>query len=241
MDRLHHQDCLVGLAEVPDGSVHMVFADLPYGVTQNRWDSQIPLEPLWAHLRRVCVEDAAMVFTAMQPFTSLLVTSNLRDFRYSLVWRKNKPHGHLNAKRQPMREHEDIIVFYRKQPKYRPQMTTGHKPVHRYTKHTDDGANYGATRSGRSGGGQTTRYPTSVLDIPVVNGDDPERVHPTQKPTDLPAWFIRTYTNPGDVVLDPAAGSATTLVAARDLGRGYIGFESDAEVYRKAFARLARR
>lgn len=174
----------------------------------------------------------------MQPFSSLLVCSNPGAFRYEIIWRKNKPRGFLNAKMQPLRTHENILVFYRKQPKYKPQMTTGHKPVNSYTKYTSDGANYGATKAGIHGGGSTIRYPTSVLDIPVVNNDDPIRIHPTQKPEELVSWFISTYTEPGDIVLDPAAGSGTTLVAAKRLGRRCLGYETDAAMVAKATKRL---
>ena len=236
---LVHQDCLTGLASVATGSVAMVFADLPYGRTQNDWDNLVPIEPLWQELNRVCRRDAAMVFTAMQPFTSLLVCSNLPAFRFPMVWQKNKVRGFLNAKRQPLRTHEDVLVFYREQPRYVPQMTTGHKPVNSYTKHTSDGTNYGATKRGVTGGGSTTRYPTSVLAIPVVNNDDPIRIQPTQKPEALVEWFVKTYTQAGDLVLDPTAGSGTTLVVAKRLGRHGVGFETDADMVVKARRRIA--
>ena len=236
---LVHGGCLDGLRDVATGSVAMVFADLPYGRTQNDWDKLVPVEPLWTELNRVCRRDAAMVFTAMQPFTSLLVCSNLKAFRYEMIWQKNKVRGFLNAKRQPLRTHENVLIFYREQPRYEPQMTTGHRPVNSYTKHTSDGTNYGATKRGVCGGGSTARYPTSVLAIPVVNNDDPIRIHPTQKPEELAAWFVRTYTQPGDLVLDPTAGSATTLVAAKRLGRRFLGFETDGGMVTKATTRLA--
>lgn len=208
-------------------SVDFVFADLPYGRTQNGWDKLVPIGELWRQLRRVCKPTAALVFTAMQPFTSLLVCSNLAWFRYEMIWQKNKPRGFLNAKRQPLRTHENVIVFYARQPNYAPQMTNGHTPVHAYTKHTSDGTNYGKTKCGVRGGGSTERYPTSVLTIPVVNNDSEVRIHPTQKPEALAAWFIATYTKPGDLVLDPTAGSGSTGVAALRAGRRFVGFETD--------------
>jgi DNA modification methylase len=234
-------DCLHGLSRVDSGSVAMVFADLPYGRTQNSWDKQVPINQLWAALNRVCRANAAMVFTAIQPFTSLLVTSNLAGFRFSMVWNKNKSSGALNANRHPLRAHEDILVFARKPPRYNPVMRQGAAPSNAATRHTSQGVNYGRTRPGltRYQGGKTWRYPTSVLDIPVVNNDDPGRIHPTQKPEDLVAWFIRTYTDPGDLVLDPTAGSGTTLVAAKRLGRRYLGFETDPAMVAKATQRLA--
>ena len=238
-DQIVHADCLHGLRAVADGSVAMVFADLPYGRTQNEWDKLVPMENLWRELYRVCRRDAAMVFTAMQPFTSLLVCSNPSAFRYEMIWQKNKVRGFLNAKRQPLRVHENVLVFYREQPRYNPQMTTGHKPVHSYTKHTSDGTNYGATKRGVSGGGSTERYPTSILPVAVVNNDDPIRMQPTQKPEALVAWYVQTYTRPRDLVLDPTAGSGTTLVAAKRLGRRFIGFETDGGMVAKARTRLA--
>lgn len=238
LNAIYHLDCLVGIPRLQPASVSLVFADLPYGRTQNHWDRCIPIDRLWTELRRVCKPTAAIVFTAMQPFTSLVVCSNLKWFRYAMVWHKNKPRGFLNAKRQPLRIHEDVLVFYDKQASYAPQMTDGHAPVHAYTKNTSDGTNYGTTRRGVTGGGSTRRYPTSVLKIAVVNNDDPARCHPTQKPAELPEWFIRTYTQPGDLVLDPAAGSGSTLLAAKALGRQYVGFDTDKEMVAKVMRKL---
>jgi DNA modification methylase len=235
---LIHGDCIDGMRRLEDASVAMVFADLPYGRTQNEWDRLVPIEPLWYELNRVCRLDAAMIFTSMQPFTSLLVCSNPKAFRYEIIWQKNKVRGFLNAKKQPLRTHENVLVFYRAQPGYQPQMMTGHAPVHSYTKHTSDGTNYGATRRGVRGGGSTERYPTSILPVAVVNNDDPIRVQPTQKPEALVAWFLRTYTHPGDLVLDPTAGSGTTLVAAKRLGRRFVGFEMDGGMVARARTRL---
>jgi site-specific DNA-methyltransferase (adenine-specific) len=238
LNDIHHFDCLSGIPLLPPSSVSLVFADLPYGRTANGWDRCIPIDRLWTELRRVCKPAAAIVFTAMQPFTSLVVCSNLKWFRYAMVWRKNKPRGFLNAKKQPLRIHEDVLVFYGKQPPYVPQMTSGHAPVHAYTKNTSDGTNYGSTKRGVTGGGSTQRYPTSILEISVVNNDDPERCHPTQKPRALPEWFIRTYTLPGDLVLDPTAGSGSTLLAAKALGRRYVGFDTDGEMVAKVKSKL---
>lgn len=172
-----------------------------------------------------------MIFTAMQPFTSLLVSSNLDMFKYEMIWKKNKPRGHLNAKKQPLRIHENILVFYAKQPKYYPQMSNGHPPVNVfYTRHA--GQNYGRDRK-LAGGGSTTRYPTSVLEVPVVNNDAGARLHPTQKPEALIEWFIKSYTVPGDLVLNPTAGSGSTLLAAKKLRRQFIGFETDRALVEK--------
>lgn len=231
---IHNLDCLVGLAALPSQSVNLVFADLPYGRTQQSWDKLVPIEPLWQQLERVCKSTAPMVFTAVQPFTSLLVCSNLKHFRFEMIWRKNKSTGFLNAKKQPLRSHENVLVFYREQPAYEPQMTDGHEPGHAIKGKLSTTKIYGSMPVARTWGGSTKRYPTTVLDISVVNGDSPTRIHANQKPTDLPAWFIKTYTRPGDLVLDPTAGSGSTGVAARQLGRRFIGFETDSEMCIKA-------
>lgn len=237
---VHAVSCLRGLSTLDAGSVDFVFADLPYGRTQNNWDRLVPINDLWCQLSRACKPTAALVFTAMQPFTSLLVCSNLAWFRYEMIWQKNKPRGFLNAKKQPLRTHENVVVFYAQQPNYTPQMTRGHAPVHTYTKHTSDGTNYGKTKRGVRGGGSTERYPTSVLSIPVVNNDAPHRIHPTQKPEALAAWFIATYTKVGDLVVDPTAGSGSTGVAALRSGRRFVGFETDEIMAARANAELAK-
>jgi site-specific DNA-methyltransferase (adenine-specific) len=236
--KIHPIDCLRGLARLDTQSVDFVFADLPYGRTQSTWDKLIPAEQLWSALRRVCKPTAAMVFTAIQPFTSLLVCSNLSDFRYEMIWKKNKTTGFLNAKRQPLRSHESVLVFYRQQPAYVPQMTESF-PGHAARGQRSPTSVYGAMPPERiPWGGSTKRHPTSVLEIPIVNNDSPERIHVNQKPEALPAWFIKTYTRPGDTVLDPTAGSGATLVAAANLGRQYVGFETDVKMAALANARL---
>ena len=235
---VHNSDCLDGLVLLPSASVDLVFADLPYGRTQQSWDKLVPIGPLWEQLNRVCKPSAPMVFTAVQPFTSLLVCSNLKHFRYEIIWRKNKSTGFLNAKKQPLRAHENVLVFYRKQPRYEPQMTDGHEPGHAVKDRLSKTALYGAMPVPRSWGGSTKRYPTTVLEIPVVNGDAADRIHANQKPVSLPAWFIRTYTQPGDLVLDPTAGSGSTALAAKALERRFVGFESDEEMCNVANERI---
>lgn len=235
---IRNEDCLVGMRALRTGSVDLVFADLPYGRTQQSWDKCVPIEQLWEQLNRVCKPAAPMVFTAVQPFTSLLVCSNLKNFRYDMVWRKNKSTGFLNSKKQPLRAHESVCVFYREQPFYEPQMTDGHEPGHAVKGCLSKSPLYGSTPTPRSWGGSTKRYPTTVLEIPIVNGDCSSRVHANQKPIDLPAWFIKTYTKPGDVVLDPTAGSGSTLVAAKSLDRQFVGFETDAKMCAVANKRI---
>lgn len=237
---LRHGDCLDGAPAMPPGGVDLVFADLPYGQTQNAWDKIIAPEKLWPALRRVCKPNAAMVFTAIQPFASLMVMSNLRSFRYEDIWRKNKSTGFLNSKRRPLRVHENVLTFFDRTPLYQPQMSEGHEPGHAVNGRLSKSSVYGETPTPRRWGGSTQRYPVSVVDIPVVNSADPERIHPNQKPVALASLYIRTHTRPGELVLDPAAGGGSTLIAAMRLGRRAIGFELDLAMAEKAAAVLER-
>lgn len=223
-----HGDCLTEMQHIAAGSVDMVLCDLPYGQTQNAWDKVIDMPAMWAQLRRVTKPSAAIVLMAAQPFAAQLVLSNAREFRYDLIWRKNKPTGFLNANRQPLRIHEHILVFYRAQPFYEAQKTQGHEPVHAAVQ-TSHGKNYGAKTKRIASGGSTERFPTSVIDMAIINNDDPDKAHPTQKPVALMEWLIRSYTTPGDTVLDIAMGSGSTGVAAQMLGRSFIGIELEPE------------
>ncbi|HTV71175.1 MAG TPA: site-specific DNA-methyltransferase [Rhizobiaceae bacterium] len=220
-------DCLDLLSQVTPASVSLVLADLPYGTTQNPWDSIIPLDKLWPLLWRALQPNGVVALTAAQPFTSVLVASQLQAFKYSWVWQKSRPTGHMNAKKQPMREHEDICVFYRAQPTYNPQFLTG-APNHVGTKPRvkSHSGNYGKQYEVVEEA-TTRKYPKTILPFPVVSPT--HVVHPTQKPVPLMEYFIRTYTNPGDLVLDVTMGSGTTGVAAIRLGRRFIGMELDAD------------
>lgn len=236
-DRLYRGDCLRVLDKVEARSVDMVLVDLPYGRTaRNAWDNVISMEALWPKYKRICKPGAPIVFTAVQPFASMLVMSNPKWFRYDWIWRKNKTTGFLNAKKAPLRAHEHVLVFCEKGAPYFPQKTKGHKPVNSFTKHTSDGTNYGKTKRGVRGGGQTDRYPVTVLDFPVVNNDDPEHIHPTQKPVPLFKYLILTYTKPGALVLDHCVGSGTTAIAAQECGRHFIGIDLDVSGARKRLA-----
>nr|WP_245916526.1 site-specific DNA-methyltransferase [Bacillus fungorum] len=218
-------------------SIDMILCDLPYGVTQNKWDVVIPFNEMWKQYERIIKDNGAIVLTATQPFAAQLIASNPKLFKYDLIWKKNKSTGFLNAKKMPLRNHEYILVFYKKLPTYNPQKTTGHKPVNQYTKHSADGTNYGNTKS-VSGGGQTDRYPNSIIDIPVVNNDSKERIHPTQKPVELFEWLIKSYTNEDDIVLDNCIGSGTTAVSAINTNRNFIGFEISEEYCAAANERI---
>jgi site-specific DNA-methyltransferase (adenine-specific) len=237
MNLVLHGDCIDAMEGLDPASVDLVCADVPYGQTRNAWDKPIPFEPMWQQLHRVTKPDAAIVLMAAQPFASKLICSNLQDFRYDLIWRKNKPTGFLNAKKQPLRNHEHILVFYRKPPFYCAQKTTGHKPGN-YAKRIKGSSNYGAQTSTEYGG-STERYPTSVIDMPIINNDDPDKAHPTQKPVGLMGWIIRSYSKPGDVVLDIAAGSGTTAIAALRDGRKYVCIEQETEYINVIHSRLS--
>lgn len=231
-------DCLEKMQDIPDGSVDMVMADLPYGTTACKWDSVIPFEPLWLAYCRVCKKNAAIVLTASQPFTSALVMSNTAAFHQALVWSKNKPSGHLNAKRRHLTGHEDIVVFCGGVPVYNPQKWQS-IPANKATR-TKATPVYGAQVSTIYEGGQTDRYPASVLSFPVVNNDGTGegRFHPTQKPVALIEYLIRTYTNEGETVLDNTMGSGTTGVACVNTGRNFIGIEMDKTYFDIATKRI---
>lgn len=209
-------DCLEVLPRL-DVTVDMVLADLPYGTTNCAWDSVIPLEPLWEQYRRLIKPNGALVFTASQPFTSLLVMSNLEWFRYTWVWEKSVGTGFLDVSSKPLKTHEDICVFYPSLPTYNPQMTPA-RP--RKIRRSASAAQYGrhALVTTHNNG---EAYPRSIIYAKKELGTQ----HPTQKPVALFEYLIRTYSNPGDLILDNTCGSGTTLRAAKNLGRRAIGVE----------------
>ena len=217
-------DCLERMKEIPNGSVDMVLADCPYGTTSCAWDSIIPLEPMWEQLKRIIKPNGAIVMTAAQPFTSVLVCSNLKMFKYSMVWRKSQSTGHLNAWRMPMRAHEDLVVFYNKPPTYNPELTPkpakNIRPVTNRTKTTDC---YGSHKLDAHRCPPDKTMPNSILEFNNAQGG----LHPTQKPVALMEYLIKTYTNEGDTVLDFTMGSGTTGVACINLNRKFIGIELD--------------
>ena len=222
-----HGDCLIAMQDIPDNSVDMVLCDLPYGTTQCKWDSVIPFEPLWKEYNRVCKLNAPMVFTAAQPFTSTLIVSNIKNFKYTWVWEKSKASGFLNAKRMPLRAHEDICVFYRKPPVYNPQMTKG-EPYDKGKagKHTQV---YGSQVTVPNKNDTGLRYPRTVVYFKTAEGEG--KLHPTQKPIALFEYLIKTYSNEGDVILDNCIGSGTTALAALNTGRRYIGIELEQKFF----------
>lgn len=237
---LFNGNCIDVLKELPDNCVDMVFCDLPYGTTRNDWDSVINLELLWEQYDRVVKDDGAIVLTAANPFDKVLALSNMKNFRYDWIWEKNKATGHLNSKKVPLKAHEYVLVFYKKMPTYNPQFTYGHKPMNavkpkKNVPAPDKLRNYGhmETQFGNAGG-STKRYPRSVIKIPVINNDNIEKWHPTQKPAELVEYFIKTYTNENDIVLDNTMGSGSTGIACINTKRKFIGIEMNTEYFEKA-------
>lgn len=246
MIELYHGDCLVEMDRIPDGSVDMVLTDPPYGTTDCKWDSVIPFEPMWEQLHRVCRKNAAMVFTASGLFTNKLELSNEKNWRYRLVWEKNKTTGFLLYKKMPLRRHEDIVVFYRALPTYNP---IKEPKAESSIKRLKGNVNYEGLCSSevynthpimksKKNLHKTLRYPTSIIKINCVNGKESGK-HPTQKPVELMEYLIKTYTNEGDTVLDFTMGSGTTGVACVNLNRRFIGIELDEKYFRTAQERIS--
>lgn len=218
---LYRADCFDVFSLIGAQTINMIFADLPYGTTQNKWDSVLSLPDLWKHVKRIRKVNAACVLTAQTPFDKILGVSNLKELKYEWIWEKDKSTGYLNANIAPMKAHENILVFYTKLPTYNPIKTQG-KPYSNKHKPDDSGDNYGAVKfSSRTN--ITTRYPRSVLCFNVLRRVN----HPTQKPVALMEYLIKTYTNEGDLVLDPVMGSGTTVEACINLNRRVIGIEKD--------------
>lgn len=233
MVNLHFGDCLDLLPTLADNSVDMVLVDLPYGTTACKWDSIIPLDKLWQQYNRVCKKDGAMVFTAAQPFTTILAVSNIDNFRYEWIWEKPQGTNPMNSKVMPLKSHENILVFYRKKPVYNPQMWYS-TPYTGFSSDTSKiGEVYGSAKSKHRDNPDGSRYPKTVLKFKQEKG-----LHPTQKPVDLMEYLIKTYSNEGDTVLDNTMGSGTTGVAAIRCGRKFIGIESDSEYYKIAEDRI---
>ena len=221
-------DCLELMKDIQDGSVDMILCDLPYGVSALSWDEVIPFEPLWEQYERIIKDNGAIVLTASQPFTTKLISSNMKLFRYEWIWKKTKSSNFMLAKKQPMKHHENVCIFYKKQPTYNPQMTKANKldkrkKVGTYTNKetTVLGKKTVTFRNLETG----LRYPKSVQKF--NNSDKTKNVHPTQKPVALFEYLIKTYTNEGETVLDNCAGSFTTAVACDNTNRNWICMEKE--------------
>jgi DNA modification methylase len=233
MINLMQGDCLERMKEIPDGSVDMVLTDPPFGTTRNKWDSIIPLEPMWEQLKRVIKPNGVICLCGAEPFSSNLRMSNIKQFKYDWTWVKDAGTGFLNAKKQPLRNNELISVFYGKQPTYNPQMRTGFKPYSAKkggltdNYNPDSKANIVTESNGE-------RYPLNTIEFKR----DKDKMHPTQKPVALMEYLIKTYTNEGETVLDFTMGSGTTGVACVNLNRDFIGIELDESYFEIAKSRI---
>ena len=220
-------DCIAAMSAIPDRSVNLILCDLPYGTTQNAWDSVIPLDLLWKHYRRILAPKGVVALMSQGPFTARVILSQEAIFKYKLTWVKSKPTNFLNAKKQPLRKHEDVCIFYAQQPNYTPQMQPGEAYDKGVRKDQLTGS-YGNFRPAhiKSEGG---RYPTDVVYFKTSEAEG--RVwHPTQKPVELGRYLVRTYTGPNDMVLDNTFGSGSFLIAAAMEGRRCIGIEMNAGI-----------
>ncbi len=236
---LIHSDTFEAMSSLADGSIDMILADLPYGTTAVHWDSVLPLDKLWSEYRRIAKPSAAIVLTAAQPFTWRLCASNPSEFRYELIWEKPNGTNPMLVKKQPFRCHESILVFYRRQPTYNPQMVDAGKP---YSGFHDDNKGLGEVYAGTTGNGlvsrhrsnpEGTRYPRSIQRFAQDRSG-----HPTKKPVDLFRWLIRTYSNEGDIILDNTCGEGTTVIAAALEKRSAIGIDTNAEYLSRAASDL---
>jgi len=230
IDKIYLGDCLEIMPSIPDKSIDMILCDLPYGTTACKWDTIIPLEPLWGQYKRIIKDNGAIVLTASQPFTSILVASAIDIFSYSWIWEKEQGVNFLLSKKQPLKVHEDILVFSKTQTIYNPQMTSG-KPYISGKGTSGDVTNNVIKIQTHNNG---TRYPKSIIKINRQTG-----LHPTQKPVALFEYLIKTYTNEGDLVLDNCAGSGTTGVACQNLKRNYILIEKEPKYYDIILKRLS--
>lgn len=245
LDVIYNEDCLTGMDRIPDKSIDMILCDLPYGVLNRQnehaqWDNIIPFDLLWIQYRRVIKDNGAIVLFGQGMFTADLMTSQRNMWRYNLIWNKtDRPTGFLNAKRMPLREHEDIIVFYKELPVYNPQMVKcePHQRNHSRGKMESEQTNrcYGQMRKFDEVI-TDEKYPRSIIRFPR----EEKTIHPTQKPVALCEWLINTYSNEGDTILDNCMGSGTTAVACINTNRHYVGFEMDPEYYQYALDRCAR-
>lgn len=229
---VHNDDCFNIFPLIKDNSIDAIISDPPFGTTRMKWDSVLDLDKIWEEYKRILKPNGVVVLFAQTPFDKLLGCSNLPWLKYEWIWEKTQATGHLNAKKMPMKAHENILVFYNKLPTYNPQKTTGHKPMNSYTKYIKTQNNteiYGSMKKEISGGGDTDRYPRSVL---LFSSDKQKScLHPTQKPLSIMEYLVKTYTNEGDVVLDNTAGSGTTGIACINTNRKYILIEKEKKYY----------
>ena len=224
-------DCLELMKDIPDKSINLILCDLPYGTTRNNWDEVIPFDKLWTQYNRIIKDNGAILLFSQMPFGANLIMSNTKMFRYEWIWEKTQATGHLNAKKMPMKAHENILVFYKHLPTYNPQMRTGFKA---YTQKSGRASsNYGSQiQVITENNGE--RYPIDIVEFEK----DSDKLHPTQKPVVLLEYLIKTYTNESDIVLDNCMGSGSTGIACVNTNREFIGMELDEKYYKIACERL---
>lgn len=225
-------DCLEVMKTIPDKSIDMILCDLPYETTQNKWDSVIDLEKLWEQYRRVIKDNGAIVLFAQTPFDKVLGASNLKMLKYEWIWQKSKPTGHLNSKKMPMKEHENIIIFYKKLPTYNPQGLIKKEIATIRKGRCGNGTNYGKSDSDALQ--EFENYPRDILKVQ----SEATTLHPTQKPVELLEYLIKTYTNENETVLDNCMGSGSTGVACVNTNRNFIGIELNEKYFNIAKERI---
>ena len=233
INKIYNEDCLIGMQRIPDKSIDAIICDLPYGITACKWDSIIPFGPLWEQYNRVIKDNGAIVLFGAQPFTSRVVMSNLNDFRYEIIWEKDRPSNPLVANKRIMPQHENILIFYKKQPTYNPQkvirLEKNKKNSNPDLKNSHKTETKGNTLLNSSThNADDYRHPYSIYFSPCVKNGS---FHPTQKPVKLIEYLIKTYTNEGETVLDNCMGSGTTAIACLNTNRNFIGFEMDKTYY----------
>ncbi len=234
-NKIHLGDCLEIMKQIPNGSIDAIVCDLPYGTTQNKWDSIIPFDKLWLQYERIIKENGAIILTAQQPFTSALIVSNLKMYKYNWVYQKNKSTGFLNAKKQPLNDYEDVCVFYKKQCTYNPQMVAAEKSYKRGFVKRKKSDCYGEEKDFEqleTG----LRYPKRIQYF--NNNKTQEQKHSTQKPIELMEYLVKTYTNENEMVLDNCIGSGTTAIACMNTNRNFIGIEKDENYFNVANKRI---
>ncbi len=231
--KAYQGDCLELMKDLEDKSIDLILCDLPYGTTQNKWDSIISLPELWKHYIRIIKDNGAIVLTAQTPFDKVLGASNLAWLKYEWIWIKNVATGHLNANKMPLKRHENILVFYKNLPTYNPQKTFGKAYTNKRKPVNDNGSNYGGITIRTDTVNDGFRFPKSILEFDRETG-----LHPTQKPVALFEYLIKTYTNEGEVVLDNCAGSFTTAIAAINTNRKFVCIEKDESYFNKGIDRI---
>ena len=240
INKIYNGNCLELMKEIEDKSVDMILCDLPYGTTQCKWDTIIPLDKMWIQYKRIIKDNGAIVLTASQPFTSALVMSNPRWFRYEWIWDKKLGTGFGNANKMPLKNHENVVVFYKHLPQYNPQFSIGAPYKKRKSAVSEDsvyGKN-GLKKDKEFSINTGKRFPKTIISD-ITNANQRNRLHPTQKPVALFEYLIKTYTNEGDLVLDNCAGSGTTGVACKNLKRNFILMELEEEYCEIAKQRLS--